>query len=84
MRTFLITTFFFSVAMAYQDCKPSISMEQALQIARQYVGEVISIRLSKSKSTGECYYSVRGHEGTSAIDANSGKLIRFYRSKHAR
>ena len=81
MRPLLITTFFFSIAMAYQDCRPSVSMEQALQIAKQYVGEVTSIRLSKSKSTGECYYSVKGQEGTSVIDANSGKLIRFYRSK---
>jgi uncharacterized membrane protein YkoI len=44
------------------------------------VGRVLSVSLSKTKK-GECYYRVRGTEGSAVIDANDGKLLRFYRKK---
>ncbi len=77
----LILSAFSLLAFAYTDCRPSVSLEQASQIAKQYVGEVYSVSLRRSKKTGECYYSVRGREGTATIDASSGKLVRFYRSR---
>lgn len=61
------------------ECGNTISIEQAIANAKQYVGVVQSTQLSKSKKTGECYYRVRGTEGTALIDAKDGKLLRFYR-----
>jgi len=59
-------------------CNPKLSVEDASRQASQLVGKVYSVNLSRNKK-GECYYRVRGSEGTALIDANSGKLIRFYR-----
>ncbi len=82
MRKLVFFSLGFSLsAFAYTDCRPSVSLEQASQMAKQYVGEVYSVNLRQSKKTGECYYTVRGKEGTATIDASSGKLVRFYRSR---
>jgi len=62
------------------DCVPKIALEEASRQASQYVGRVLSVNLSKNKK-GECYYRVRGTEGTAVIDANDGKLLRFYRKR---
>ena len=62
------------------DCVPRLSVEEASRQASQYVGRVLSVNLSKNKK-GECYYRVRGTEGTAVIDANDGKLLRFYRKR---
>ena len=62
------------------DCVPKITLEEASRQASQYVGRVLSVNLSKNKK-GECYYRVRGTEGTAVIDANDGKLLRFYRKR---
>ncbi|WP_333784582.1 curli assembly protein CsgG [Thermocrinis sp.] len=59
-------------------CNPRLSVEDASRQASQFVGKVYSINLSRNKK-GECYYRVRGSEGTALVDVNSGKLIRFYR-----
>ncbi|SHK50560.1 PepSY domain-containing protein [Thermocrinis minervae] len=63
------------------ECNPSINMEQAINAAKQFVGEVHSVKLRKSYKTGECYYSVSGSQGSAIIDANTGKLVRFYSKK---
>lgn len=63
------------------ECPVGISLEQAINNAKQYVGQVQSAQLSKSKARNECYYRVRGSEGTALIDAKDGKLIRFYRKR---
>jgi len=62
------------------DCVARITVEEASRQASQYVGRVLSVNLSKNKK-GECYYRVRGTEGSAVIDANDGKLLRFYRKK---
>ena len=62
------------------DCVARITVEEASRQASQYVGRVLSVSLSKTKK-GECYYRVRGTEGSAVIDANDGKLLRFYRKK---
>ena len=62
------------------DCVARIGVEEASRQASQYVGRVLSVNLSKNKK-GECYYRVRGTEGSAVIDANDGKLLRFYRKK---
>jgi uncharacterized membrane protein YkoI len=62
------------------DCVAKITLEEASKQASQYVGRVLSVNLSKNKK-GECYYRVRGTEGTAVIDANDGKLLRFYRKR---
>jgi len=62
------------------DCVARITVEEASRQASQYVGRVLSVNLSKNKK-GECYYRVRGTEGTAVIDANDGQLLRFYRKK---
>ena len=69
------------LSFAIEDCRPSISLEQAINNARQYVGTVQSAQLSQNKKTGECFYRVRGTEGTAVIDAKDGKLIRFTRKR---
>ncbi|MEJ7622056.1 MAG: PepSY domain-containing protein [Aquificaceae bacterium] len=69
------------LSFAIEDCRPSISIEQAINNARQYVGTVQSAQLSQNKKTGECFYRVRGTEGTAVIDAKDGKLIRFTRKR---
>jgi len=67
------------LAFSYDvECRPTVKIEEAIRQASQFVGEVSSISLSRNKK-GECYYRVRGSEGTALIDANSGKLLRFYR-----
>ncbi|MFN3870262.1 MAG: PepSY domain-containing protein [Aquificaceae bacterium] len=63
------------------ECGNVISLEQAVNSAKQYVGTVQSAQLSQNKKTGECYYRVRGTEGTAMIDAKDGKLLRFYRKR---
>jgi uncharacterized membrane protein YkoI len=63
------------------ECGSVISMEQAINNAKQYVGTVQSSQLSQNKKTGECYYRIRGTEGTALIDARDGKLLRFYRKR---
>jgi len=63
------------------ECGSVISMEQAINNAKQYVGTVQSLQLSQNKKTGECYYRIRGTEGTALIDARDGKLLRFYRKR---
>jgi hypothetical protein len=62
------------------DCVARITVEEASRQASQYVGRVLSVNLSKNKK-GECYYRVRGTEGAAVIDANDGKLLRFYRKR---
>ena len=62
------------------DCVARITVEEASKQASQYVGRVLSVNLSKNKK-GECYYRVRGTEGSAVIDANDGKLLRFYRKR---
>ncbi len=69
------------LSFAIEDCRPSISLEQAINNARQYVGTVQSAQLSQNKKTGECFYRVRGTEGTAVIDAKDGKLLRFNRKR---
>ena len=69
------------LSFAIEDCRLSISIEQAINNARQYVGTVQSAQLSQNKKTGECFYRVRGTEGTAVIDAKDGKLIRFTRKR---
>ncbi|QWK13967.1 MAG: PepSY domain-containing protein [Aquificota bacterium] len=63
------------------ECGNVISIEQAINHAKQYVGTVQSSQLSQNKKTGECYYRIRGTEGTALIDARDGKLLRFYRKR---
>jgi len=63
------------------ECGSVISMEQAINNAKQYVGTVQSSQLSQNKKTGECYYRIRGTQGTALIDARDGKLLRFYRKR---
>ena len=68
-----------SLSFASPDqCNPRLSVEEASRQSSQLVGKVYSVNLSRNKK-GECYYRVRGSEGTALIDANSGKLMRFYR-----
>ena len=68
-----------SLSFASPDqCNPRLSVEEASRQSSQLVGKVYSVNLSRNKK-GECYYRVKGSEGTALIDANSGKLIRFYR-----
>ncbi|MEM2696027.1 MAG: PepSY domain-containing protein [Thermoproteota archaeon] len=69
------------LSFALEDCRPSISLEQAINNARQHVGTVQSAQLSQNKKTGECFYRVRGTEGTAVIDAKDGKLLRFTRKR---
>jgi hypothetical protein len=62
------------------DCVPRLSVDEVSRQANQHVGRVLSVNLSKNKK-GECYYRVRGTEGSAVIDANDGKLLRFYRKR---
>jgi uncharacterized membrane protein YkoI len=62
------------------ECVPRLSVDEVSKQASQYVGRILSISLSKTKK-GECYYRVRGTEGSAIIDANDGKLLRFYRKR---
>ncbi|MFN3599111.1 MAG: PepSY domain-containing protein [Aquificaceae bacterium] len=80
MRLLLLLFFVFSSVFALE-CGNVISLEQAVNSAKQYVGTVQSAQLSQNKKTGECYYRVRGTEGTAMIDARYGKLLRFYRKR---
>ncbi|MEJ5339489.1 MAG: PepSY domain-containing protein [Aquificaceae bacterium] len=68
-------------SFALEDCRPSISLEQAINNARQHVGNVQSAQLSQNRKTGECFYRVRGSEGTAVIDARDGKLLKFTRRR---
>ncbi len=79
MKGFLIILPLLSFAL--ENCRPSISLEQAIKNARQHVGNVQSAQLSQNKKTGECFYRVRGTEGTAIIDAKDGKLLRFSRKR---
>ncbi|QID32480.1 PepSY domain-containing protein [Pampinifervens florentissimum] len=79
MKKFILFIPFLS--FAFEDCRPSISLEQAINNARQHVGTVQSAQLSQNKKTGECFYRVRGTEGTAVIDAKDGKLLRFTRKR---
>ncbi|WP_448584150.1 hypothetical protein [Thermocrinis sp.] len=77
----VFAVFLFVASLSFaslEQCNPRLSVEDASKQASQLVGKVYSVNLSKSKK-GECYYRVRGSEGTALIDADSGKLIRFYR-----
>jgi uncharacterized membrane protein YkoI len=72
---------FLTLGVAFgSNCVAKLSVEEASRQASQYVGRVYSVVLSKNKK-GECYYRVRGTEGTAVIDANDGKLLRFYRKR---
>jgi len=62
------------------ECVPRLSVDEVSRQASQYVGRILSVSLSKAKK-GECYYRVRGTEGSAIIDANDGKLLRFYRKR---
>ena len=62
------------------ECVPRLSVDEVSRQASQYVGRILSVSLSKTKK-GECYYRVRGTEGSAIIDANDGKLLRFYRKR---
>ncbi|WP_448588241.1 curli assembly protein CsgG [Thermocrinis sp.] len=63
-----------------EQCNPRIGLEEASRQASQLVGKVYSVSLSKNKK-GECYYRVRGAEGSAVVDANDGKVLRFYRKR---
>lgn len=80
MRGLVACLFLVGNALALE-CSNVVSIEQAISSAKQYVGTVQSTQLSQNKKTGECYYRVRGTEGTAVIDAKDGKLLRFYRKR---
>ncbi|MFN3814031.1 MAG: hypothetical protein ACK4SM_05350 [Aquificaceae bacterium] len=77
-RVFILLTL---LGFSYADCPASISMEEAIRVGKSYVGDVISSSRGQNRKTGECYYRIRGRDGTAIIDAKDGKLIRFYRSR---
>lgn len=81
MRGWLLCVCLASISLALE-CRPTISIEQAIANAKQYVGAVQSTHLSQNKKTGECHYRVRGQEGTALIDAKDGKLLKFYRKNN--
>ncbi len=80
MRVYKLLFISFSLSFALE-CQNTIGTERAIGVAKQYVGEVHAINLSQNKKTGECFYRVRGQEGTALIDAKDGKLLRFYRKR---
>lgn len=80
MRLWLLLLPFLSFTFALE-CGSIISIEDAIKKAKEYVGNVQSSQLSQNKKTGECYYRVRGTEGTAIIDAKDGKLLKFYRKR---
>ncbi|HAV40690.1 MAG: PepSY domain-containing protein [Aquificota bacterium] len=78
----LLSILLFAITLSFAiECGNVISIEQAINHAKQYVGTVQSSQLSQNKKTGECYYRIRGTEGTALIDARDGKLLRFYRKR---
>ncbi len=67
---------------SYYDCiRDAIRAEQALDIARDYVGKPFKLWISKSKRTGECFWKIKGTEGYIILQANSGEIIRFYKNR---
>ncbi len=62
------------------ECNQKVSISQVENTATSYVGNITSVKLSKSKS-GECYYRVYGERGYVVIDAQSGELLKFTKKR---
>jgi hypothetical protein len=78
----LLTTFSLSYGAVPGEClRYSISIERAVETARQYTGEPFKAWLSYSKRSGYCYWKVRGSQGYVIIDARNGEVVRFYKKR---
>lgn len=62
------------------ECNQKVSVSQVENTASPYIGNITSVKLSKSKN-GECYYRVYGEKGYVMIDAQSGELLKFTKKR---
>ena len=63
-----------------EECKPNINISNVESMAKQYVGTITAIKLSKTKK-GECHFKVYGDKGYITIDANNGELLKFTKKR---
>ena len=78
----LLLTLGFSFSRDFWDCvQEAIDIEDALEKARPQVGKVYRAQLKVSQRSGDCYWSIRGTEGYLSIDALSGEVRFFKRSR---
>lgn len=83
MRTLAVILFTsLSFAGSYHDCiRNAVDIERAIDVARDYVGKPFKVWVGQSKRTGECYWKVKGTEGYLILKAETGEIIKFYRSR---
>ncbi len=80
MREFiLLLSLFLGMSYAYERCYPSLPMEEAVVIAKEYTGEVYYAKLSYRKRCDCCVYRIKGMRGVVEVDADTGKVVRFTR-----
>lgn len=76
----LCLTFLFSMSIA-SECVETIPLNKVESIAKVYVGNITSVKLSKEKRENICVYRVSGSDGYVVIDASNGELLRFSKRK---
>ncbi|MDQ7039069.1 MAG: PepSY domain-containing protein [Aquificota bacterium] len=59
----------------------AIGMLRAVEIAEEHVGKPYKVWISRSRRTGECFWKVKGIKGYVILDAKTGEVVRFYRSR---
>lgn len=71
-------TLLFSLSL--DECiQSSMDIEEAIRIAKDYVGKPYKVYLSASKRKNRCLYKVKGTEGYISIDAKTGEIVKLYR-----
>jgi len=78
----LILPISLSFAQSAKDCVVrSVSIEQAIEVARKHVGEPFKAWITYSKRTGYCMWKVKGTDGYVILDARNAEVVRFYRTR---
>jgi len=80
MREFLLILLLLAgLSYGYDRCYPSLPMEEAVVIAKEYTGMVYYAKLSYRKRCDCCVYRIKGMKGVVEVDADTGKVVKFTR-----
>lgn len=63
------------------ECREGLPLYKVESTAKNYVGQISSVKLTKDKKENICVYRISGENGYVVIDANSGELLRFSKRK---
>lgn len=76
----LILVYHISFSFALE-CREVIPLSKVESVAKSYVGDITSVKLSMDKRESICVYRINGLNGYVVIDATTGELLKFSKRK---